>query len=182
MSPSSLLRPGLPKSRETLAALACLPTLQGHHPRQGMPPRAGQTLSRTSPAAICSSRAGSTSSIGRASLCPNRGGDALKDRHTAANPCRRRGPAPSRNFRKFLRPALPQTRLLCPVPPRSAIDRAKILLGLVPPGVTTRSPAGSPTPAQAAARCPASPLPWSRSPPGNCVHVVTILKMPSAEI
>jgi len=182
MPPSSLLRPALPESRRTLAALARLPTLQGHHPRQGMPPRAGQTLSRASPAAIISSRARPTNATGRASLCPNRGGDALKDRHTPGNPCRRRGPAPSRKCRKFRRLALPQTWLLCPVPPRSTIARPKILLGLVSSGVTTRSSAGSPTPAPTAARCPASSLPPSRSPSSGCVHVVAILKMPSSEI
>jgi len=58
-----------------------------------------------------------------------------------------------------------------------ALD-SRILLGLVSPGVTTRSPARSPTPAPAAPWCSTSGPPSSRTPPSNCVHVVTLLKMP----
>ena len=96
--------------------------------------------------------------------------------HHRSTPSRlrpQRGPAPSRNFGKNPRLALPQAWLLRPLPSLTALPRSKILFGLVSSGVTTRAPAGSPAPAPAAPRRP-TPVPRpSRSAPTQLSHVVT---------
>ena len=141
----------LPKSRTTLATLACQSTLQSHHQRQATPPRSGPTLSQPWHSNRClSPNQLPPTPRSRASHSRDRCGATPRFRTADCRHHRQRGPAPSRNSERIPGPALRPTGLLRPFPP-AAVSPATFLFRLVSSGVTTSSPAGSPTPAAAAA-------------------------------
>ena len=85
----------------------------------------------------------------------------------------RRGPAPRRNPGRIPGPALRPAGLLHRVPPHAAVPPATLLFLLLPPGLTTRPPARSPTPEATAGGWSAAmpPSPWTAR--RGSVHVVT---------
>ena len=166
----------LAKQPRTLAVVACRSTLQGHHPRQATPPRAGPTPSQP-PAAILSGRVDVPDISHRAGLPGDRGPAQ------PPSPVRRRLIPPtasarastSRNPAKFRRPALQSAGMLRPLPSLSAFSRPTFLFRPMPPGFTTRSTAGSPTPSPPSPRR-LGPLPSSSGtapePSPSCRHVI----------
>jgi hypothetical protein len=173
MAPGTLLWPGLPTRRPTLAALACQSTLQGNHPRQTTPSGTGPTLSQPPTTTLDLPRSGASVPPSRGRATPSRARASAHDgpsHHAAISP---RGPAPSKNSGRPLRPALRPARLLCRVLPHAALSSAAFLFLPLPSGVATRTTTRSPAPKAAATRCsPAQPV--SSRTAGHCsVHVVT---------
>ena len=175
--------PDLPRCRTSTGGPGMPAKLyQSHRPRQGTPPRTGPTLSRPCPTTISSRRAGAPDTSTSSRLSRDRG---------RIHPNRTDPPRMTLAVSEGQRPAeIPQNScglpchrpgcyvLFLPSPPFS---RSTFLFQLVPSGVTTSSPARSPTQAPTPPGLPGLSVALVADhprPARSCRHV---LRMPSSE-